>query len=104
MTVVVPLGTSVVLAATALCFAFVSAQDHSLLGIFITLGAVLLVAYVLVFVWFAWAQGTLREHAAVRDIEALRAGEYLEQARLTERERARVRRHRAHTDPFLFPL
>jgi uncharacterized membrane protein YccC len=103
MTVVVPLGTSVVLAATALSFAFVSAQDYSLLEIFITLGGALLAVYVLVFIWFAWAQATLREHAAVRDIEALRASEYLEQVRQSERQRARARRYRARTDPFLFP-
>lgn len=102
-TVVVPLGTSVILAATALSFAFVSAQDYSLLSIFLYLSIALLVSYVLVFAWFIWAQGTLREHTAVRDIEALRASEYLEQTRLTERQRARARRHRDRTDPFLFP-
>lgn len=103
MTVVVPLGTSVVLAATALTFAFVTAQDSSLVSIFISLGAALLVSYVVLSAWFAWAQGPLHEHAAVRDIEALRASEHLEQARLTERQRTRARRYRARTDPFLFP-
>lgn len=103
MSVVVPLGTSVVLAATALSFAFVSAQDYSLVSIFLALGIALLVSYVLVFAWFIWAQGTLREHAAVRDIGALRASEYLEQTRLTARQRARARKYRDRTDPLLFP-
>ncbi|MCK2023570.1 hypothetical protein KZC52_11590 [Microbacterium sp. kSW2-24] len=88
MTVVVPLGTSVILAATALSFTFVSAQDYSLLSIFpLPQHRAPHVLRPRVRLVHMCPRHTPRT-PAVRDIEALRASDYLEQTQLTERQRA----------------